>query len=34
MNTQIINLFGGPGTGKSTIAALVFGELKKKRLRN
>jgi ABC-type oligopeptide transport system ATPase subunit len=30
MNTQIINLFGGPGTGKSTIAALVFGELKKK----
>ena len=30
MNTQIINLFGGPGTGKYTIAALVFGELKKK----
>lgn len=28
MNTLYINLFGGPGTGKSTTAALVFGLLK------
>lgn len=27
-----INLFGGPGVGKSTIAAEVFAELKKKHL--
>jgi len=27
-NTLIINLFGGPGTGKSTSAALIFGKLK------
>lgn len=26
---KVINLYGGPGTGKSTTAALVFGELKK-----
>lgn len=25
---KVINLFGGPGTGKSTTAALVFGRLK------
>lgn len=28
--TLVVNLFGGPGTGKSTTAALVFGELKTK----
>lgn len=27
--TKIINLFGGPGVGKSTQAALLFGEMKK-----
>lgn len=27
-NTKILNLFGGPGTGKSTICAGVFSELK------
>lgn len=27
-----INLFGGPGVGKSTLAAEVFADLKKKRL--
>lgn len=26
--TLVVNLFGGPGTGKSTTAALVFGQLK------
>jgi hypothetical protein len=26
--TLVVNLFGGPGTGKSTNAALVFGKLK------
>lgn len=26
--TLVINLFGGPGSGKSTLCALVFGELK------
>jgi len=26
--TRIINLFGGPGTGKSTTAAAIFSELK------
>ena len=26
--TQIINLFGGPGAGKSTMAAAIFAELK------
>lgn len=26
--THVINLYGGPGTGKSTNAALVFGKLK------
>lgn len=30
--TQIINLFGGPGTGKSTIAAGLFYELKRKHI--
>lgn len=27
---QIINLYGGPGTGKSTTAAQIFAELKKR----
>lgn len=26
--TKVINLLGGPNTGKSSIAALIFGELK------
>ncbi len=26
--TLVVNLFGGPGCGKSTLCALVFGELK------
>jgi hypothetical protein len=29
-NTKIINLFGGPGCGKSTIASGIFYELKKR----
>ncbi len=29
METWFINLFGGPGVGKSTVAAAVFAELKK-----
>lgn len=28
MNTKVVNLFGGPGIGKSTTSALLFGELK------
>lgn len=28
--TKIINLFGGPGTGKSTTAALVYAEMKQR----
>lgn len=32
MSAVIINLFGGPCTGKSTVAAGVFFELKKKRI--
>ncbi len=28
MKTQVINLFAGPGTGKSTLAAHTFAELK------
>lgn len=32
METIVINLFGGPGVGKSTIAALLFGELKKRKI--
>jgi nicotinamide riboside kinase len=28
MKTKVINLFGGPGTGKSTTAASIFAELK------
>lgn len=28
MKTTVVNLFGGPGTGKSTNAALTFGKLK------
>lgn len=28
MSALIINLYGGPGTGKSTVAAAVFAELK------
>jgi AAA+ superfamily predicted ATPase len=27
MKTKVLNFFGGPGTGKSTIAANVLGEL-------
>ena len=27
-NTIVINLFGGPGCGKSTTAALLFGQMK------
>lgn len=30
MQTTVVNLFAGPGTGKSTNTALIFGELKKK----
>lgn len=30
MSAIVVNLYGGPGCGKSTTAALVFGELKKK----
>lgn len=30
--TLVVNLFGGPGTGKSTIAAAVFAELKMKNI--
>jgi nicotinamide riboside kinase len=29
-NTLIINLFGGPGTGKSTLMAKLFAELKER----
>lgn len=32
MSALIVNLFGGPCTGKSTVAAGVFFELKKKRV--
>ena len=28
MNTLVINLFSGPGVGKSTTAAMVFAKLK------
>lgn len=28
MSALVVNLFGGPGCGKSTIAALLFGKLK------
>lgn len=28
MSALVTNLYGGPGTGKSTVAALVFGKLK------
>lgn len=28
--TLVVNLYGGPGTGKSTTAALVFGKLKER----
>ena len=27
-NTMIVNLYGGPGTGKSTGAAYIFSKLK------
>ena len=30
MKTIVVNLLGGAGAGKSTVAALVFGQLKKK----
>ena len=29
-NTLLINIYGGPGAGKSTVAAGLFYELKKK----
>lgn len=32
MITTIINLFGGPGTGKSTTMAALFAELKRRRI--
>lgn len=28
MDTVVINLFGGPGSGKSTLCALIFAQLK------
>lgn len=28
MDTLVVNLYGGPGTGKSTTAAMVFSQLK------
>ena len=28
--TLFVNLFGGPGTGKSTLCAAVFSELKRR----
>ena len=28
MNTTVINIFGGPGVGKSTLASKLFYELK------
>lgn len=31
--TLVVNLFGGPGTGKSTTASLVFGQLKSEGIR-
>ncbi len=34
MPAVIVNLFGGPCTGKSTVAAGVFFELKKKRIQS
>lgn len=30
MNTRVLNLYGGPGTGKSTTAAGVYYELKRR----
>lgn len=30
MKTKVINLIGGPGVGKSTLAAMLFAELKKR----
>ena len=32
MDTKIINLFGNPGSGKSTIAAYLFSELKRRNI--
>ena len=31
--TKYINIFGGPGVGKSTTAALLFAEMKKSGLK-
>lgn len=28
MKTLVVNLFGGPGTGKSTLSANIFARLK------
>ena len=32
METKVINLFGAPGAGKTTLAALVFAELKRRHI--
>lgn len=32
MQTKVINLFGAPGTGKSTIAAYIFAKLKAQKI--
>tara|TARA_Y100000034_G_scaffold136841_1_gene216281 strand:- start:5712 stop:5816 length:105 start_codon:yes stop_codon:yes gene_type:complete len=32
MKKTIVSLWGGPGTGKSTTKALVFGKMKKMHL--
>ena len=32
METKVINLFGNPGSGKSTVAAYLFSELKSRGL--
>ena len=32
METKIINIFGNPGSGKSTIAAYLFTELKSRNI--
>ena len=32
METKVINLFGAPGAGKTTLAALIFAELKRRHI--